>query len=306
MKKLAKKFGVGLLAGALTFLPAKRANSLENIVNGNVIETISEAPVKSGVNIKAWEYLGDRIGDFVGEAVTKDNGDFNLILDNNSSNYLKLEISKSDSSYYQAERYVDLNKDILLDIVERHEVDVYDLDGNRTNIDFMKMFDMWCRDPALGGSTQRWEEQPKWYIWTDLASQEQISMAEGIIKNDLVQFTNGFINNPYIEEGKQDDILSKASYGSIIVYWRNYGGPGEHGENLENNKIVAGTVSFNTIEPVKGTYIEELTQVLGPRTETETRYFFDDKGYLESGPQIGKVLYSRPIGSKTQDEDPEP
>ncbi len=168
----------------------------------------------------------------------------------------------------------------------------------------MELFDMWCRDPSLGGCTQRWEEQPKWYIWTDLPNQEQIDMVEDIINNDLVQFTNGFINNPVIEKNENPPNLNDLN-GKIIVMWDK--DPSfYHSEDLDGNRINSARVTLSTYFLERRPYLEELTQVLGPRTETETRYFWDENGYLPVGLDIGKILYSRPIGSRSPDIDPEP
>lgn len=214
--KHSEVLGMLLLAGALTFLSPNKVNSLENlidgvgVVRGNVIETINETPAKF-VDLRLKEYLGNGvIGDELGSCQTDSNGNFSLNVDT-SSNYAKVFISKTDSSYYQAERFVCLEDSILLDIVSRHDVDVlniYSGGSEMDKMDFLQFFNEWCRAPPVGGiPTHRWTEQPKWYIRTTNAKEEGISMAENIILNYLPQFTkvvrNGsFINNTIIEKGE--------------------------------------------------------------------------------------------------------
>ena len=316
MKKLAKKIGIGLLAGALTFLPAKKAFSLDDVVNGNIIETISETPVKSGVEIKAWEYLNGRIGDFVGEAVTDDNGDFNLNLDNNSSNYLKLEISKSDSSYYQAERYINLKDSVLLDIVNRHDVDVYNMETEGLEkMDFMEFFNSWFR--AMNGCTQRWANEDEGgkelqvFIKTNLAVSSQIDSVYSIIQNKWPRFTQRvgrepLIQNTHVEQGEV--IPDYAKYGTdgwTLVYWRNTGDPA-HREMLDGNRIYSAAAILTPVADNRA-ITEELLQILGGRAETPNRFFWDINGnVLESGRRCGKTVCSRPIGNRTPDINPEP
>jgi len=327
-RSLAKIIGTGLLAGAMTFLPAKKAVALDDIVSGKVITTTEEKAVDRGVRVSASEYLGlddkgnEIIGDMVGEAITDSNGEFNLSLEDNSSSHLKLEIADPDSNYYQAVRYVDLRDgNINLDIVPRHDVDVANFVGGGIEeiekMDFMQFFNEWCRPFYNTTGTERWEEQPKVYIYTGTEytngieiAEEHISMAENIIQNIWPQFTkvvgNGsFINTLVIEKGENPPDYSSNSY--IRIEWDNSIGSGIHGEWLDGNKIYSGIVAFNPDLADSTTYMEELIQVLGPRSEAETRYFYNIDGeMLESGYEIGKFLYSRPIENMTPDINPVP
>ena len=207
----------GLTATGL--LIPNKASGLEVIANGKIIDTLSEAPVENA-KLSFYSYPGNEL---ISEHMTNSNGEYNTVpiavgydkwmdvkkLYNNNPEFdnlrkialekrvakranngiLKLEI-KHDN-YFDAVRYADLSQgEFNTDIIPK----TFD----------MELFDMWCRDPALGGGTQRWEEQPKWYIITNVldktieVEQNKINMAKNIIQNDLVQFTNGFINKPYI------------------------------------------------------------------------------------------------------------
>jgi len=306
-------------AGLAEFMFPSESNGLESMISGRIMDTLSESPVY-GAKLKFY----DSNNNLVFEAESDENGIFPTgvavgddkwidvkKLFNNAPEFnnlrkialekrvakradngiLKLEIKHDD--YFDAVRYVDLSKsEFNSDIIPKS----FD----------MELFDMWCRDPFLGGCIQRWEEQPKWYIWTDMANEEQIDLVKEIINNDLVQFSNGFINAPVIEKNENPPNLNDLN-GKVIVMWDNSGGPGFHYEDLDGNKIYSGGVQFNLTGPLRVVYLEELTQVLGPRTETETRNFWDASGqYLPVAKDIGKILFKKPIGSKSPDIDPTP
>ena len=83
-----------------------------------------------------------------------------------------------------------------------------------------------------------------------------------------------------------------------------------HAEYLDGNKIYSGLVLFNPELLIselayKIACAEEFTQGLGPTSGVETRYFYDVNGdYLPVASKMGKVLYSRQIGSLNPDIDP--
>jgi len=314
------------LITALGLIPNK-ASGLEVIANGKIIDTLSETPVENA-RLKFYSYPGNGL---LKECATNSSGEYSTVpvgigydkwmdikkLYNDDNEFDKLrkntinkKVAKradnnwakvliNHDNYFDAGRYVDLSKnEFNTDIIPK----TFD----------MELFDMWCRDPALGGCTQRWEEQPKWYIDTSPAygsdkevTQDKIDLVKEIINNDLVQFSNEFINAPYIEGGREPPTFG--TNGLVLISWDDTGGPGVHAEWLDKNKIYAGAILFNTTGPDRLVYLEELTQVLGPRTGSETRNFWDENGrYLPVAYDIGKVLYSRPIGSRSPDIDPEP
>lgn len=341
-----KKGTLGRIIGTLgliglSILPNKKANCIEDIVNGNIITTTTEENVKSGVKVSAWEFLGlDRnsytiwmdesgneikeyneiIGDKVGEGITDSNGEFNLNLNDNSSSHLKLEINDPDSSYYSAVRYVDLrNGRINLDIIPKHMVDVYgdptappDYIGHR---DFMEFFNIWAR--GMNGCTQRWANEDeggnglKVFIKTPLAAPSQIDSVYSKIQNLWPRLTQRvgkepLIQNIYIEQGEV--IPDYAKYGTdgwTLVKWRDSGDPA-HTEKLIGNRIYSAAA---ILTPYRGNdaITEELLQILGLRTEVPDLYPWDaDGNILNSCYEIFKTLCSRPIGNKTPDINPWP
>jgi len=266
---------------------------------GKIIDSLSEEPVEGAiVDINGEKYVSDSNGickNVVGvePSIWRDI----KLLYNDDAKYKNIErrVGKKASDLEVAS----ISHDDYYNAVRNVDPDNFNIDIIPKSFD-MELFDMWCR--SISGATQRWKEQPSWYIDTRLANKDQIDLVYEIINNDLVEFSNGFINNPEIKDGEEPPEYGEL--GKIVIIWKDEGGPGAHAEWINNNEIYAGAVRFNLIKPTIWTYLQELTQVLGARTETETRYFFDENGYLESGLQIGKILYSRAIGSKSPDTDP--
>jgi len=312
----------GLTVGGL-LIPSK-AESLEVIANGKIIDTLSEQPVENA-KLSFYSYPENEL---ISEHMTNSNGEYNTVpIAVGYDKWIDIKKLFNDNPEFDNLRKIALEKRVakranngILKLEIKHDnyfdaVRYIDLSKNEFNTDIisktfdMELFDMWCR--SINGCTQRWEEQPKWYIDVSPAygsdkevTQDKIDLVREIIQDDLIKFTNSFISNPHIEEGREPPISNPNGW--IFVNWDdNYIGSGYHSEELNGNKIYSGLVAFSTRWFERDTYIEELTQVLGPRTETETRYFWDlETGvYLPIAKDIGKILFKRPIGSRSPDVD---
>jgi len=186
----------------------------------------------------------------------------------------------------------------------------------------MPFFDEVCvrGSGETGKGTQRWMQKPKFYINIGpayhsgiLPTQEQINVVLDVIQNELPRFTDGFINNPVIEQGTNPPAYGTEGY--IIVAWHdNMPGTGQHGEWLSNNdlgpEIISGSVDIRTLVTGKRTALAELTQVLGGRCDADSfpktpSIFCVKEGgtdyYTTLDLQVGKLLYNRPSGARSPD-----
>lgn len=189
----------------------------------------------------------------------------------------------------------------------------------------MPFFDEVCVRGQTGTGTQRWVKQPKFYVNVGPAygsgiqpTQEQINVVLNIIKNELPRFTDGFIINPVIEQGTNPPPYKTEGY--IFVDWDDtQPGSGSHGETLSNNgfgpEIISSGASIRTFPATnasayKATCLQELTQVLGARSDADSfptipsvlcvgEGFRDHYTTLDL--QVGKLLYGRPAGTRSPD-----
>ncbi|HDY87114.1 MAG TPA: hypothetical protein ENH82_03240 [bacterium] len=309
----------GLVTAGGLLLPVK-SHVLENTARGKVIDTLSEEPVEGAV-LKFYaypdgnlinEYVTDSDGyyypDMVGiETITwgeikrafKDNNFESLKskADKQSSSWNKVVINHPD--YYDAGRYVKSGELLDSDIIP-------------LSFD-MELFDGGCRPK---GYTERWAEQPEWYV--DISptpnknieiTQDKIDLVKEIINNDLIKFSRqigggSFINNPKITIGTNRPELGTER--TINISWNDENVSGAHGERLDGKRIYYGSIYFSTNWFRRETYLHELTQVLGVRGEIQNYNFMENGQYTQHGLDSGKILYSRPIGSRSPDEDPIP
>ena len=308
---------------------------LEEIALSGQITNVLTGESVSDADLKVWEYLGDgEVGDLLGEYKTGSDGFYNksssvepnswgrvkLLLKDLvvrkkpiTTDWVKIEITHPD--YYDpAVRYFNLGEGEEFDanIIPVHDVEVYD---NRLweieEIDFMELANWRVRSPPFAEKPfERWVKPPKWYIDTNPAygsgvevTRDKIDLVYEIIQNELVDFTNGFFDNPYIEEG----INPPKGIGWVTVKWKDLGVIGYHAEFIDGNEIVAGVVGFWTLSKERETYLQELTQVSGLTSEMERKTVWDKEGYyIDSAFELGKWIYSRPLGNMNPDIDSAP
>ena len=133
---------------------------------------------------------------------------------------------------------------------------------------------------------------------------------------------NKYIGNPNIPTidggenirvGQNPPDPKKHTPGFINILYED-GGPGYHGEEVKDNEIVWDGILFNTGGPHRDTYLQELTQVLGPRADDDLK-IFGSKGsvlcvnpfetaekYQPTDLKLGKFIYTREIGNTPTDK----
>jgi hypothetical protein len=174
------------------------------------------------------------------------------------------------------------------------------------------------REQALRPGTQRWATVPRVYINTSPAennggdstevTQVMIDTALSVI-GDLPQFAYNLFPGDTVEvETGTNPPWGTEDY--IIFMWDNtIPGAGEHYERLDGNRIDYAVARAGT-EAGRGTYLQELSQNLGGRNDSNivqpsilnspsAGYNYHPVDFL-----IGRLLYSRPIGTTSPDSDP--
>jgi len=288
---------------------------IRNTVRGRIIDTFSEKPVE-GVKLQFFAYPA---GNLIHEYMTDSSGYYyreiiqekklttkliNLIFRGSEQKSYKtytgwFKVIFSHPGYYRAVRYSKGMNVLNTDIIPL----TFD----------MELFDMWCRASPQGSiPLQRWIEKPKWFIYTGPAigsdieiTREKIDLVKEIIQKDLVKFTHGFINGAHIEEGEETQLDNLEGW--VLIYWSDTGGPGYHSVYVNGNIIFSAIVQLSTTWFYRRTYLGELTKILGLTHDVDTLNIWNNDGYyLPEGYDVGKILYSRPHGSMSPDEDPAP
>jgi hypothetical protein len=171
----------------------------------------------------------------------------------------------------------------------------------------------------------RWVQQPDWFInrANPNVTDEMVDAAKYIIASKLPIFTNGFVNSPNII----DDGTTPPDYGTegvVKVEWEDNvsGNPAILGVNApgwyHDGTIRKGYVKLKTLDSshpsMQMTYLQELSQIMGPFNDAEDyedTIFRDDvpsrpyiTDYTQRDLDVGKILYSRGPGNEYQDKNP--
>ena len=220
------------------------------------------------------------------------------------NNTYKLIITNPTNQHYQRITYKTINSDTFIN---------ENLADTSLPMDF---FDEVCRYNPFG-VTQRRLTQCIWYIDTSAAigsgiqpTQAQIDSVLRIIRDDIPVFTDYKISgdDEFIEIGNNPPPLGTEPY--HIVLWNDeIPVNGAHVEILDGHEIIAAHVYLRTDAPIRSVYLQELTQNLGGRCDTDyysNSVFYSWGGshdYSDIDLKLGKFLYNRPIKNTTPDTD---
>lgn len=219
----------------------------------------------------------------------------------------KLTITDSTGQYYQRITYLTINSDTFIN---------ENMADTSLPMDF---FDAVCRSRWPLG-TQRRLTQCIWYVDTSAAigsgvpiEQAWIDTVVTLIQNEIPRICDYKISgsDEFIEIGNNPPTTFPDMNGYHIIQWNdNIPGMGDHGEILDGFEIIAASVRLRTGTPYRRIYLQELSQNMGFRTDSNLypSIFNDMLGetpdhYTIYDLKAGKFLYNRPLGNRTPDID---
>jgi hypothetical protein len=181
------------------------------------------------------------------------------------------------------------------------------------------------RGPPGAWGTRRWVansplfnptfSNPTFYILDheintgDTVPQENMDWAINIVTNYLPVFSNDFIVGQY---EIVDSLPAPQTPGAISFFWDyTTPNPGGIGYSWNSNfEIYYGYVRIKNFNVGFGTYLQELTQVLGPVNNSSiilpSVFSSGLDNYTESDLKVGDWLYSRPTWNVPEDKDLNP